>query len=193
MPRLTPFLAAFGALFLVACGGGSGPGGGDAIRFAEDGTQIELSNIVDGVPSSTVITVADASGTEGRYLAADGSVGTFFPGCWGCGGEMQIEREVYDTLWPLQPGNSVSFLRTGPGGDQAQVTIRVTGRERVETPAGFFETKVLSSTIESRSGDAWSAEMRTWWSEQLGWAVRSQGNDSRGTSIFSEIVRVSPP
>ncbi len=184
-------LAAAACLLLAACGTpGKDPG---TIRYAESGTQIALSNVVDGQVGTALITVGSSSGTEGSYVGADGQTGTFYPGCWGCGGDVEIEREKYDALWPLAPGKSVEFMRTGPDGSQAKVTIRVVGNEKIETGAGFFDTVLLESRMESTSGAPWTAVLRTWWSDKLGWAIKSEGEDSRGTTLSSEVVRFVPP
>lgn len=189
--------AALAALtLLVACEGsgiGVGTGGGGRPDYAPSGTRIELANLVGGVASTSAITVASASGAEGRYVSDAGETGTYYPGCWGCGGEMVIDLAEYAKLWPLEPGNAVSFTRTAPDGGTAEVTIRVVGEEKIETPAGFFETLILASRIEATSGAPWSAQMRSWWSPALGWVVRSEGSDSNGLSIRSELVRVRPP
>ena len=192
MPNaLLPRLGLLGALLLLAAC--ETPGALEAagtIEYAPTGTRIELLNVAGGTTSTTVIIVAGAEGTEGRYTGIDGEIGSYFPGCWGCGGQMTIDRAEYDKLWPLEVGKVAQFERKGPDGRPAQVTIRVVGTERIETPMGTLETKILQGRLES--GSYW-ANLRSWWSDKIGWVVRSEGVDSSGYGVSSRVVKVTGP
>ena len=116
--------------------------------------------------------------------------GRFYPGCWGCGDPNRIEADRYAALWPLETGKQVSFLRTEPDGSQDRVVISVAGIERIETPAGGFDTYLLRGRITSVTGPQWSAQVDAWWAPDPGWVVRASGRDSDGRELSSEVKAI---
>lgn len=171
----------------------SGRGDPAQLTYAAPGTRIVLTNVVDGTTSETRITAGQPNGSRGTYTRDDGATGGFYPGCWGCGGEMQIEEGIYSSLWPLETGKSVSFLRTSPNGDKARVLIKVAGIETIETPAGSFETYMLDGRTEHLTGARYSAQVRAWWAPGPGWVVRAEGGDSRGSTLSSTVIEIIEP
>lgn len=186
---------ALGLCTLAACNSPApGEDDGEAINWAPEGTRILLSNLVDGARSNTTITVGRAEGTRGSYSGPDGVAQSFYPGCWACGGSVTIERDKYDTLWPLIPGNSVTFLRTAADGTTAEVVITIVGTERITLPDGDgIEAVVLDTRVRSLTGAAWTAEMKSWWAPQLGWVIKARGESSLGTTLESVLVDWRPP
>lgn len=170
-------------------------GRGDPARlvYAQAGTQITLSNTVDGQTSQSLVTAARPSGFRGSFTRADGSQGSFYPGCWACGGANTIEEAAYAALWPLETGKSTGFLRTSPDGLKARVVIRVAGNQVIETPAGTFETYLLEGRVEHLTGPRFSANVRAWWAPDPGWVVRATGSDSSGKTLASEVTSFSEP
>lgn len=82
-------------------------------------------------------------------------------------------------LFPLQKGKAVSFTRRWAG--QAwRDRIEVTGTERVNVPAGSFDTFVLLRVSEQVNSD-WRAEQRTWYAPELGWVVKFEGYNNKGS------------
>ncbi len=163
------------------------------LAYAPEGTRITLENKVNGEVSRTNITAAKASGPRGAYTDANGKSGGFYPGCWGCGGSMTIDEEAYRTLWPLEKGKRVVFLRTAPDGQRARIVITVAGSERITTPAGSFDTYILDGRLENIGGPTYSAQVRAWWAPGRGWVVRAKGGDSSGNSLSSEVVEFIYP
>lgn len=185
-------------LALAACtpqGGLDTSGRGDPapLVYAPEGTQIRLSNTVDGQVSQNTITAGRALGARGALVRADGTQGAFYPGCWNCGDGMRIEEAQYAALWPLETGKIASFVRTSPGGEKARVVIRVAGRETVETAAGSFETYLLEGRVNHLTGAAYDAEVKAWWAPEPGWVVKAQGSDSKGRALASEVVSFTLP
>lgn len=185
-------------LLLAACQSGIGPdrtgrGGPAQLVYAPVGTQITLLNASNGTASETQITAAAATGLRGAYTTTTGTSGGFYPGCWGCGGSMQIEENLYAALWPLETGKSVAFLRTAPDGQKARVIIRVSGTQTVETPAGSFDTYILDGRIEHLTGPRYSAQVRAWWAQDPGWVVKAEGGDSQGSTLSSEVAKIELP
>jgi hypothetical protein len=183
---------------LAACGGGqdldsSGRGSPASLTYAPSGTEIKLSNTANGTVSETSITAGLPAGARGTYTRANGQNGSFYPGCWGCGGTMQIEEDKYAALWPLETGKEVSFLRTAPDGQKARVVIKVAGVQTVETPAGTFETYMLDGRVEHLNGPRYSAQVRAWWAPNPGWVVKAEGGDSQGSNLSSQVVELSRP
>lgn len=192
---LLPILA---VTALGACDRRSGldvSGRGDPARllYAEVGTEITLENQTNGTPSETRVTAARAQGVQGRFIREDGTEGSFYPGCWGCGAGMQIDEAAYAMLWPLETGKRVTFLRTAPDGQKARVVIRVAGIEDIETPAGTFETYLLDGRIEHLTGPRYSAQVRAWWAPGPGWVVKAEGGDSQGSTLSSQVVSFARP
>ena len=152
-----------------------------------------LLNASNGKPSETQIIVAAPTGLRGAYTTKAGKTGGFYPGCWGCGGDMQIEVDKYAQLWPLETGKNVAFLRTSPNGQKARVIIRVAGTQTIETTAGSFETYILDGRIEHLTGGRYSAQVRAWWAQEPGWVVKAEGGDSQGSTLSSEVARIKLP
>ncbi|MEM7506327.1 MAG: hypothetical protein AAF415_06245 [Pseudomonadota bacterium] len=171
----------------------SGAGAPAPLDYADPGTRITLANQVDGVASETEITAAPPLGLQGAFTRADGSTGSFYPGCWGCGAPNRIEEDLYAALWPLETGKQVTFLRTEGDGTQARVVIRVAGVERIETRAGRFDTYLLKGQISNITGARWSAQVDAWWAPEPGWVVKAEGSDSAGRSLLSEAVTILAP
>ena len=195
-------LMSFGAMALLmvlsACQSGIAPdrtgrGGPAQLFYAPVGTEIKLLNASNGKTSESSITVAAPTGTRGAYTNASGGVGGFYPGCWGCGGSMQIEEAKYAALWPLETGKNVAFLRTSPDGQKARVIIRVAGTQEIETAAGKFDTYILDGRIEHLTGPRYSAQVRAWWAQDPGWVVKAEGGDSQGSTLSSEVAAVKLP
>ena len=82
-------------------------------------------------------------------------------------------------LYPLEVGKGVSFTRNW-GGQSWKDQILVTGVEQIEVPAGRFDTYVLLRTSE-KVGSDWRAEQRTWYAPEIGWVVRFEGFNNRGS------------
>ncbi|MEM1299148.1 MAG: hypothetical protein AAGH68_07680 [Pseudomonadota bacterium] len=186
------------ALALAACTPQAGldtSGRGDPapLVYAPEGTQIRLSNTIDGQVSESAITAGRAFGPRGALVRADGTQGAFYPGCWNCGGSMVIEEAQYAALWPLETGKTAAFLRTAPNGDKARVVIRVAGRETLETPAGSFDTYLMEGRVNHLTGAAYDANVKAWWAPDPGWVVRATGSDSTGRSLSSEVVSFTLP
>ena len=182
---------------LAACQSGIAPdrtgrGGPVQLYYAPTGTQIKLLNASNGKTSESNITVAAPAGLRGAYSSASGG-GGFYPGCWGCGGSMQIEEAKYAALWPLETGKNVAFLRTSPDGQKARVIIRVAGTQKIETAAGKFDTYILDGRIEHLTGPRYSAQVRAWWAQDPGWVVKAEGGDSQGNTLSSEVAAVRLP
>ena len=182
-------------LLMLACapqGGVDSSGRGDPapLVYAPPGTQFTLANSSNGKPSETRIAAGNPAGPRGAFVRPDGAVGTFYPGCWSCGGGFQIEEAKYAALWPLETGKSVSFLRTAPDGNRARVTISVTGTETIEIPAGTFDTYVLSGRVEHLTGPSYSANVRAFWAPRPGWVIRAEGSDSRGNQLTSTATEI---
>ena len=185
-------------VLLLACAesGGldaSGRGAPAPLLYAPERTGVVLSNTVNDKVSESRITVGRATGPRGVFIRSDGTQGSFYPGCWNCGGAMQIEEAQYAALWPLETGKTVSFLRTAPDGAKARVVIRVAGRERVETKAGSFETFRLDGRLTSLTGPEFTAQVRAWWAPKPGWVVKAEGSDSQGARLASEVAAFSNP
>ncbi len=181
------------SLILTACAqrqdlDASGRGDPASLTYAPAGTAITLSNSANGKTSETRITAAQATGVRGAYRREDGQPGSFYPGCWGCGGNMQIEEAKYAALWPLETGKEVSFLRTAPDGQKARVVIRVAGIQTIDTPAGTFETYLLDGRVKHLNGPDYSANVRAWWAPQPGWVVKAEGGDSQGSNLSSQVT-----
>lgn len=86
---------------------------------------------------------------------------------------------VLAQLFPLQIGKAVSFTRRWAG--QAwRDRIEVIGTERVSVPAGTFDTFVLLRVSEQLDSD-WRAEQRTWYAPALGWVVKFEGYNNKGS------------
>ncbi|MEL6476483.1 MAG: hypothetical protein AAFR17_04075 [Pseudomonadota bacterium] len=183
---------------LVACTQPSGrdstgQGAPAPLVYAEPGTRITLANRVDGAASERVITVEPARGIAGAFRRADGSTGVVYPGCWDCGAPNVIDEAAYASLWPLETGKRVSFLSTAPEGTRTRIVIRVAGTERVETPAGRFDTYLLKGQATALSGPRWTAEVDLWWAPDPGWAVKATGQDSDGRAFTSEVSAIDTP
>ena len=171
----------------------SGVGAPAPLAYAAPGTRITLANQTDGQANETTITVMAPEGALGRFTRPDGSVGGFFPGCWGCGAPNVIEEGLYAGLWPLETGKEAVFLRTEPDGSKDRVVISVAGTERIETPAGRFDTYLLRGRITAITGPEWSAEVSAWWAPEPGWVVKATGSDSGGRRLTSEAIRITAP
>lgn len=186
-------------LILSACadqrGGLDRSGRGDPARltYVPPGTRIVLANTANGKTSETRITAGQPTGLRGAYTGDNGASGGFYPGCWGCGGQMQIEEDKYAALWPLETGKSASFLRTSPSGEKARVLITVAGTETIETPAGRFDTYLLDGRVEHLTGARYSAQVRAWWAPGPGWVVKAEGGDSQGSTLSSMVVEFIEP
>ena len=195
----TLLLAPLSLLMLAGCidrpQGLDTSGRGDPARltYAAPGTRIVLVNQANGQSSQTNITAGQPAGLRGAYTRDDGAAGGFYPGCWGCGGAMQIEEDKYAQLWPLETGKAVSFLRTAPDGNKARVVIRVAGSETIDTPAGTFETYLLDGRIEHLTGARYSAQVRAWWAPGPGWVVKAEGGDSQGSTLSSQVIEFIRP
>ena len=85
---------------------------------------------------------------------------------------------VLGQLFPLQKGKAVTFTRNW-GGEAWHDRIEVLGAERVEVPAGTFDTYVLLRT-STLVGKDWKAEQRTWYAPELGWIVKFEGYNTKG-------------
>ncbi|MEM0990134.1 MAG: hypothetical protein AAGK00_14750 [Pseudomonadota bacterium] len=185
------------AATLTACGGSgldvSGRGDPARLLYAEVGTEITLQNTINGTASQTEITALRPAGAQGRFRAADGVEGSFYPGCWDCGAPNVVEDAIYASLWPLETGKQVSFLRTAPDGQKARVVIRVAGIQDVETPVGTLETYLLDGRIEHLTGPRYSAQVRAWWAPGPGWVVKAEGGDSKGATLSSQMIGYKRP
>ncbi|WP_299621393.1 hypothetical protein [Pelagibius sp.] len=82
-------------------------------------------------------------------------------------------------LYPLEVGKTVKFSRVW-GGQTWRDEITVSGTERIEVPAGTFDTFVLLRQSQQEGSD-WRAEQRSWYAPDLGWVVRFEGFNNRGT------------
>lgn len=171
----------------------SGRGDPARLTYAPPGTRIALTNNANGQVTETRLTAGQATGPRGAFDREDGVAGGFYPGCWGCGGDMVIEEEKYLALWPLETGKETGFLRTAPDGEKARVVIRVAGTQVIETPAGQFDTYLLDGRIEHLTGPRYSAQVRAWWAPDPGWVVRAEGGDSQGSTLSSEVVEIIEP
>lgn len=171
----------------------TGRGGPAQLVYAPAGTELKLLNSSNGTPSETEIIVSSPSSLRGAYTTRAGKTGGFFPGCWGCGGDAQIEIEKYAALWPLETGKNVAFVRTTPDGVKARVVIRVSGTQKVETPAGSFDTYILDGRLEHITGPRYSAQVRAWWAQDPGWVIKAEGGDSQGSTLSSEVASVRLP
>lgn len=185
-------------LVLAACdaplGSKDNPVGTPALlAYAAPGTRIVLENKVGDAVARTRITAGPPAGARGTYTGEDGAEGSFYPGCWACGGDMVIDEDAYRALWPLEKGKRTAFLRTAPDGAKARVVITVAGKESVTTPAGTFETWLLDGRLEHLSGPAYSAQVRSWWAPGPGWVIRARGGDSNGNAVASEVVEIVLP
>lgn len=186
------------ALLLAACQSGIAPdrtgrGGPAQLVYAPVGTQLKLLNASNGVTSETELTVKASSGLRGAYTTSTGKTGGFYPACWLCGGDMQIEVGKYAALWPLETGKSVAFLRTSPDGQKARIVIRVSGTQTIETPAGSFDTYILDGRVEHLTGPRYSAQVRAWWAQDPGWVVKAEGGDSQGSTLSSQVASIDLP
>ncbi len=94
---------------------------------------------------------------------------------------------VLGLLYPLEVGKTVSFTRNW-GGQSWTDRITVAGTERVEVPAGTFDTFVLLRQSEQVGSD-WRAEQRNWFAPELGWVVRFEGFNNRGSGERWQAVR----
>jgi hypothetical protein len=187
-----------GALLASACvppgpAGRGTPRDVAILSYAPPGTRIALRNSVNGRITESYITAGTPTGPRGAYIAEDGTAGGFYPGCWGCGGDMVIDEATYQTLWPLEEGKRAVFLRTAPDGARARMIITVLGTERITTPAGSFETWLLDGRMEQVTGPPLSAQVRAWWAPGPGWVVRAEGGDSRGNTLSSEVTEIIYP
>ncbi|MEM6622261.1 MAG: hypothetical protein AAF674_08545 [Pseudomonadota bacterium] len=185
------------AATLTACGGSgldvSGRGDPARLLYAEVGTEITLQNTINGTTSQTEITALRPAGAQGRFRAADGVEGSFYPGCWDCGAPNVVDDAIYASLWPLETGKQVSLLRTAPDGQKARVVIRVAGIQDVETPVGTLETYLLDGRIEHLTGPRYSAQVRAWWAPGPGWVVKAEGGDSKGATLSSQMIGYKRP
>lgn len=192
------FLALTTALVLAGCDQRPTPdrigrGAPVQLAYAEPNTRITLANAANGTLSETTITVLPATGFRGAYAGSNGQIGSFYPGCWGCGSGMSIEEEKYANLWPLETGKQVVFLRTAADGQQARVQIRVAEFETVATRAGEFQAYALDGRIEHITGPRYSAQVRAWWAPGPGWVVKAEGGDSRGNTLSSQVSELVRP
>jgi len=85
---------------------------------------------------------------------------------------------VLGQLFPLEVGQAVAFTRRWAG-HAWRDQIEVTGVERVEVPAGSYDTFVLLRRSEQTDGD-WRAEQRVWYAPELGWVVKFEGYNTKG-------------
>lgn len=202
MPGMRIFGSALlaGALALAACGpqpgegvDSSGKGAPAPLVYAAAGTAIVLANTVADQRTESSITAGVPSGPRGAFIRPDGSEGAFYPGCWDCGGAMQVDEAAYAALWPLETGKSTSFVRTAPDGSKARIVISVAGTEVIETPAGRFQTYVLDGQTVHLTGARYSANVRAWWAPDPGWVVRAEGRDSTGIARASEVTALTGP
>ncbi|MEO1490603.1 MAG: hypothetical protein AAFV19_00435 [Pseudomonadota bacterium] len=171
----------------------SGRGAPAPLVYAAAGTEIALQNIVDGQTTQTRITVSKPAGLRGAFARPDGTVGAVYPGCWGCGGSVQIEEALYGALWPLETGKQVTFLRTALDGTKARAVIRVAGIETIRTEAGTYRTYRLDGQINALTGPAYQASVRAWWAPDPGWVVRAEGSDSSGRRLTSVVTEIKAP
>jgi len=163
------------------------------LEYAPPGTVITLLDSDNGATSESRITVAPPTGYRGTYTTDNGNTGSFYPGCWACGGDNLIETGKYAQLWPLETGKNVAFLRDSPDGLKARVVIRVIGTETIETAAGRFDTYVLDGRVEHLTGPRHSAQVRVWWARDPGWVVQVEGSDSDGNVLTSKVTSIQLP
>ncbi len=93
---------------------------------------------------------------------------------------------ILGTLYPLEVGKGVKFKRNW-GGLAWQDTITVTKVERIEVPAGRFDTYVLLRESEQIGGD-FGAEQLVWYAPELGWVVRFYGFNNRGVGQRWQVI-----
>lgn len=164
------------------------------LAYAAPGTKISYSRkgVNRGNRSSVnrSIEILETETARGRYKRPDGSTGSIYPGCFACGGDRQIEEDKYAALWPLEVGKEVTFLRWRAAGSKSQITIIVSGTETVTTPAGTFDTYVLTGKIKNIEGNRWSASVTDWWAPSVGWIVKKQTKETDGDFSKLEVTEI---
>ena len=72
------------------------------------------------------------------------------------------------------------------------IQIRVVGTDRLETPAGSFETFVVRR--RSRTPDeSWRAEQRNWYDPKLGWVLKFEAFDNQGGRERWQVIQLNYP
>jgi hypothetical protein len=100
--------------------------------------------------------------------------------CMDCvAGGVPPDGGVLGQLFPLQVGKAVSFTRRWAG-EAWRDRIEVMGAEQVTVPAGTFDAFVLLRVSEQVNSD-WRAEQRIWYAPGLGWVVKFEGYNNKGS------------
>lgn len=161
------------------------------LAYAAPGTKISYSGISNRGSRDRTIEILEPEDARGQYRNPNGSTGSTYPGCFFCGGTRAIEEDKYVALWPLEVGKEVTFVRTRANGGRSQITITVSGTETVTTPAGTFDTYVLTGKIKNIDGIRWSASLTDWWAPSVGWIVKKRTKESDGDFLKLEVTQIA--
>lgn len=102
-----------------------------------------------------------------------------------------FDTSTVDPLWPLKVGNEVSYIRS-EGSRSWNDSMKVVGFESIETKMGKFDTYVLQLDTENQN-KKWSAKFKAWYAPKIGWAIKREYKDSKGSLVTSEAVEVKTP
>jgi hypothetical protein len=105
----------------------------------------------------------------------------------------QVDRTMIETIWPLEPGKSVTFEEHASNSDAWRHSVTVVRRETLQTPAGTFDTFVIEERIQSLSPAQGNldATKTYWYAPAAKWAVKRSMVQRSGPPLDSAPYLVS--
>jgi hypothetical protein len=189
LPPVTLIIAAF--LLLAGPAAAQSPDLDPApFKVPPTGTRLVWQNLDSGQRQVSVIGESDGMIVRWTWQGHPGaSLGHFCMDCLEA--EAAPDGGFMAPLYPLEVGKAVLFNRSR-GGNTWQDEIRVVGTDRLETPAGSFETFVVRR--RSRTPDeSWRAEQRNWYDPKLGWVLKFEAFDNQGGRERWQVIQLNYP
>lgn len=105
-----------------------------------------------------------------------------------------VDQMKPSSLWPLTVGKKISARYTGEntlgtGTGVWDFTISVDGYEKVTTPAGTFDTFVVTNRQESLSSN-FKSTWRQWYAPEPGVTVKFEYSNNQGTSSKGDAISI---
>jgi len=160
------------------------------LRIAQSGTRMVWRQL-DGNKTERGIIGPIEPDLLAHYLW-EGRPSCMYFFCIGCAGDdVQFDHGIYESLFPLEVGRSVTFRRTVEQWSWTNV-IAVTGTERLTLEFGEVDTYLVVSETQGLN-NPFHARNDIWYAPSIGWNVQFRYQDSRGESYGWRAVEFIPP
>jgi hypothetical protein len=160
------------------------------LHIAAPGTKMVWRRL-DGLKTEQGIIGPVESDLLAHYLWEGEPRSMYFFGIRCAGEEVCFDHAVYESLFPLEVGKSVSFPRSVEQWKWIN-RINVVGTERLTLDFGEVDTFLIACETQGQN-NPFHVTNDIWYAPSIGWNVQFRYRDSRGESYSWQAIEFIPP